>query len=56
MAKANSVQTEDRVALSVLLMAGADPDRLANWYADNSDSSRDDITAALASMRTALMH
>lgn len=56
MAKANSVHTDDRVALSVLLMAGADPGRLANWYADNSDSSRDDITATLASMQAELMH
>ncbi|WP_301144863.1 hypothetical protein [Mycolicibacterium fortuitum] len=32
-------------ALAVLLTAGANPDRLATWYADNTDNSRQDVAA-----------
>ncbi|WP_301124013.1 hypothetical protein [Mycolicibacterium fortuitum] len=45
MGKGNSVQESDVTALAVLLTAGANPDRLATWYADNTDNSRQDVAA-----------
>ncbi len=38
---------EDRLALSVLLSAGADPGRLARWYANNSEHSHSHITTTI---------
>ena len=44
MPEQNSIPDGDRLALSVLLAAGADPRRLARWYADNSDHPHVQVT------------
>lgn len=45
-----SLPTDDRLALSVLLAAGADPGRLARWYADNSDHPQRHIATTIAGL------
>ena len=47
MPEQNSIPSEDRLALSVLLAAGADPGRLAQWYADNSEHSHNRIATTI---------
>ena len=60
MTVSNSLLREDRLALSVLLYAGADPARLARWYADNSEHTHthiatiiNDLTSVAARRRAA---
>lgn len=43
--------TDDRLALSVLLAAGADPGRLARWYADNSEHSHTRIATTINDLK-----
>lgn len=51
MPEQNSIPDSDRLALSVLLAAGADPRRLARWYADNSDHPHNHITHTIDAMK-----
>jgi len=51
MPEQNSIPDGDRLALSVLLAAGADPRRLARWYADNSDHPHIHITHTIDAMK-----
>lgn len=53
MPEQNSIPNNERLALSVLLAAGADPGRLARWYADNSDHPHCHITTTIDAMKTA---
>jgi len=51
MPEQNSIPDRERLALSVLLAAGADPRRLARWYADNSDHPHNHITHTIDAMK-----
>ncbi len=53
MPEQNSIPNTDRLALSVLLAAGADPRRLARWYADNSDHPHSHVTTTIDAMTSA---
>lgn len=53
MPEQDSIPSDDRLALSVLLTAGADPERLARWYAENSDHSHCHIAATIDAMTSA---
>lgn len=53
MPEQDSIPSDDRLALSVLLTAGADPERLARWYADNSDHSPSHIATTIDAMTSA---
>jgi hypothetical protein len=51
MPEQNSMPSNDRLALSVLLAAGADPGRLARWYADNSEHSHTRIASTINALK-----
>jgi len=51
MPEQESISQDDRVALSVMLAAGADPQRLALWFADNGDRPHSAVVAAVSGLQ-----